>query len=495
MTQDLSLLSAVELSTLYRAGKASPVETTRAVLKQIEDLNPVLNAFCWLDIDAAMDAARSSEDRWKRGEPKSLVDGIPTTVKDLSVTRGWPTRRGSRAIPARGPWLEDSPSVARMREAGAVLIGKTTVPEFGSSGCTKSDLCGVTRNPWNPAKSPGGSSGGASASLAAGMGTIALGSDAAGSIRSPASHTATFGLKTTFGRVPDYPSSYLGTIAVVGPMTRTVADAALCMNVISQPDSRDSYALPPPTEDFSTMLAGGIKGLRIAYSPTLGHCEIDPEVAAIVADGAKLLEQLGANVEQVERIFDDPSEYLFKVMGPGMTNAFRVFGFTEADKALMNPRLVQVAEANAKMPVAEFIAARDRQEQLGALMRKFHEKYDLLVTPSCWWPPIGAEDEAPTDPRYSRLKAWMPLCATFNLTKQPAASVPLGLTADGLPVGMQVVGPLYSDALVMRACHTIEMARAFARPNLDLVRKFPVDSKTPRGIASMLEAQSELAAA
>lgn len=491
MTQNLALLSATELSTLYRTGKASPVEAAQAVLTQIDTLNPVLNAFCWLDAPAALAAARASEERWKRGEPRSPLDGIPTTIKDLSVTKEWPTRRGSLAIKARGPWLEDSPSVARMREAGAVLIGKTTVPEFGASHCTKSGLCGVTRNPWNPDKSPGGSSGGAAASLASGMGTIALGSDAAGSIRAPASHTATFGLKTTFGRVADYPSSYLGTMAVVGPMTRTVADAALCMNAITQPDPRDSYALPAGG-DYLAALQGGVKGLRIAYSPTLGFGEVDSEVAALVADGVKLLESMGAKVDLVDRVFDDPSGFLFTIMMPGMANAFRLFGFTNADKALMNPRLVETATKGAQISVVDFLAAREKSEQFGAQMRRFHETYDLLVLPSQSTPPIGADEEVSTDPRYSWLKPWLPVNASFNLTKQPAASVPIGLTADGLPVGMQVVGPLYADALVMRACHAVEMARPFAKPDLDRVRDFPISAPVPRGIASMIEAQAEL---
>jgi aspartyl-tRNA(Asn)/glutamyl-tRNA(Gln) amidotransferase subunit A len=495
MVQDLALLSATELSALYRSRKASPVEATRAVLAQIEKLNPVVNAFCWLDPAAALESARVSEDRWRRGESLSPLDGVPTTVKDLSVTRGWPTRRGSRAIGARGPWLEDSPSVARMREAGAVLLGKTTVPEFGAAHTTRSELCGITRNPWNPEKTPGGSSGGASASLAGGMGTIALGSDAAGSIRGPSSVTGVFGLKTTFGRVADYPSSYLGTLAVVGPMTRTVADAALCMNVITRPDPRDSYALPGGDFDFVAALNGDLTGLRVAYSQTLGFAGIAPDVAAIVEDGVKLLERLGAKVDLVEHVFDDPGEVLTTLMLPGVANAFRVFGFTAADKALMNPRLLDSAEKGARIPVVEFLAAREKREQLGALMRRFHERYDILVTPARSLPAIGADEDRPSDPRYRDIADSMSLNSAFNLTKQPAASVPVGSTADGLPVGMQVVGPLYADALVMRVCHAVEMARPFAKPDLDRARLFPVDRPVPRGIESMHEALSELVAA
>lgn len=493
MTDDLALMPATDLVARYRSRRASPVEHTRAVLAQVAALNPVLNAFCWLDEDAALAAAKASEARWYRGEPLSALDGVTATVKDLSVTRGWPTRRASRAIRADRPWLEDSPSVARMREAGAVLIGKTTVPEFGAAYVTKSVLCGVTRNPWNPAMTPGGSSGGSSASVAAGMGTIALASDAAGSIRAPASMTGTFGLKTTHGRVPDYPNSYLGTLAIVGPITRTVAESALCMDVISAPDPRDSYALPPPKCSFLDGLENGVAGLRIAYSPTLGFAEVHPEVAAIVATGAKLLEELGAEVEIVEHVMDDPFPMLGTLMAPGLANAFRIFGFTEAEKALMLPRLVETAARGAAIPLMDYLAAREAREHLGARMRAFHQRYDLLVTPVCAIPGSDADTDAPRDPRHARFTNPTPFGAAFNLTKQPAASVPVGMTADGLPVGMQVVGPLYADALVLRACRAIERARPMPSPDLAALRNSPFREATPRGIASQRESMSAMA--
>lgn len=488
MHDDLALMSATELVALFRAGSVSPVESTQSVLAQIGKLNPVLNAFCWLDEAAALQAARESEARWRKGQPLSALDGVTATVKDLSVTRGWPTRRASPAIAAAGPWLEDSPSVARMREAGAVLLGKTTVPEFGASLITKSELCGVTRNPWNPAMTPGGSSGGSAASVAAGMGTLALASDAAGSIRAPAAMSGIFGLKTTHGRVPDYPSSYLGTLAIVGPMTRTVAEAALMMDVISRPDPRDSYALPPPAEGFLQGLEGGVAGLRIAYSPTLGWAKVDPEVAALVESGVRLLESLGARVEVVDEVFGPTSAIVQNLMLPGLANAFRVFGFGPEQLAQMKPGLVEAARKGAQVPVLDYLAAREAREKLGARMRAFHERFDLLVTPVTSLPCCEADADAVTDPRYAHLGEMSPFTPAFNLTRQPAASVPVGLTAEGMPVGMQVVGPLYGDALVLRACHAIERARPFARPDLAaLARVQPVDA-VPRGIASQREA-------
>lgn len=489
---DLAMMPAHELGPLFRSGAVSPVEATKAVLDQIEQLNPAINAFCWLDSEAALKAAKASEDRYRKGAPLSVLDGVTTTVKDLSVMAGWPTRRGSRAIPAEGPWLEDSPSVARMRDAGAVLLGKTTVSEFGATGSTKSFLCGITRNPHDPAHTPGGSSGGAAASLAAGMGTIALGSDAAGSIRTPSSYCGVFGLKTTFGRVPDYPCSYLGSFAVVGPMTRTVKDAAFCMNAITQPDSRDLYALPPPGIDYAAALEGGVKGMRIAYSPTLGFGDVDPEVAALVADGVKLLASLGAEIEIVEHIFDDPVSFFGPMMAPGMANAFRIFGFTAEQKALMHPKLIASADNGGKVTALDYVTAREKMEALGARMRAFHETYDLLVTPTISVPALAADQDEPTDPRYSGLKNWKPFSIFPNITHQPAASVPVGTTKDGLPVGMQVVGPLYGDDVVLRACHALEMARPFPRADLARVRRFPPDQSVPQGIASQREAMSAL---
>lgn len=453
-------LNASQLVALYRARKLSPVEAIEAMFRRIDRDNAIINAFCLLDREAALAAARASERRWWDGEPAGLVDGVPVSVKDLSFTKGWPTRRGSRAISAEQPWDEDSPSVARMREHGAVLFGKTTVPEFATRVVTHSDLCGVTRNPWNIEKTPGGSSGGASASIAGGMGAIALASDAAGSIRIPASFTGVFGLKPTFGRVPDYPASYLGTLAVIGPITRSVEDCALAMTVISEPDSRDPYALPYAKEDFRNRLEGGIRGLRIAYSPTLGFAAIDPEVGAIVDRAAKQFEDLGANVELVEQVHDSPAQILYTLLGAGLANAFHRFGFTEMDRARMESIVVDAADAGSRIVLVDYLAAVWEREKFAAKMRGFFQNYDLLLTPVAAIPAFAAGEEGPSEERYVKLGDWgIPLNAGANLSMQPAASVPCGFTADGLPVGLQVIGPMYGDALVLKACRAFEEAR------------------------------------
>ena len=249
--------TAIELLDLYRTGKASPVEATRAVLARIEALNPVLNAFCLVASDDALKAAAASEARWQKQAPCGALDGVPVSIKDLLLTRGWPTRRGSRTVDPNQPWDVDAPAVARLREAGAVLIGKTTTPEFGCKGETNSALTGITRNPWDPSKTPGGSSGGTAAAVAAGMGPLSVGTDGAGSVRIPAAFCGNFGLKPSFGRVPAYPLSPFGTVSHVGPHTMSVRDAALMMNVLKQPDPRDWTSLPPDPADYTAGLEAG----------------------------------------------------------------------------------------------------------------------------------------------------------------------------------------------------------------------------------------------
>ncbi|HEX6318254.1 MAG TPA: amidase family protein, partial [Burkholderiales bacterium] len=245
--------TAAELLDGYRRHEFSPLEVARAVLGRIEALNPKFNAFCLVSQEVEKEA-KASESRWLAGQPRGLLDGVPVSIKDLLLTRGWPTLRGSKAVDPNGPWNDDAPAVARLREHGAVLLGKTTTPEFGWKGVTDSALTGITRNPWDKSKTPGGSSGGAAAALASGMGPLAVGTDGGGSIRIPCSFTGLFGLKPSFGRVPAWPLSPFGTVAHVGPMARSVGDAALMLNVLAQPDARDWHALPYEPQDWRTSL-------------------------------------------------------------------------------------------------------------------------------------------------------------------------------------------------------------------------------------------------
>ncbi|MDA1118622.1 MAG: amidase [Proteobacteria bacterium] len=464
MTQDPCSLSATELLTAYRTKTLSPVEATRAVLARITQLNPVLNCFNLIDAKSALASARTSEERWAKGTPIGLLDGVPTSIKDIILTKGWPTRRGSKTTDPAGPWKDDAPAVARLREHGAVLVGKTTTPEFGWKGVTDSPLTGITRNPWNPQKTPGGSSGGSAAAVAAGMGPLTVGTDGGGSVRIPCAFTGLFGLKPSFGRVPAWPLSPFGTVAHLGPMTRTVTDAALMMNVLSRPDLRDWHALPFDDCDYLEGLDDGVRGLRIAYSPDLGYAKVDREIAALVKKALQVFEDLGAQVEEVDPGFENQQEVFTLHWFPGA--AYVVRSIPAAKRKLMDKGLLQVARAGEKITMKQYQEGVTRRGALGVLMNQFHQKYDLLLTPTLPLPAFEAGKEVADVVKERRWTDWSPFSYPFNLTQQPAASIPCGLTKAGLPAGLHIVGPKYADALVLRAARAYESACPIALPDL-----------------------------
>jgi aspartyl-tRNA(Asn)/glutamyl-tRNA(Gln) amidotransferase subunit A len=465
VSQDLALMPAVDLVRLYRVGKLSPVEATKAALKRIADLDGRFNAFRLVDGESALAAARASEARWRKGAPAGPVDGVPATVKDLLITRGWSTLRGSKAVNPKQPWDEDAPSVARLRESGAVLLGKTNTPEFGWKGVTDSPLTGITRNPWDAGKTPGGSSGGAAVAAACGMGALHLGTDGGGSIRIPASFTGIVGFKQSFGRVPASPLSPFGTLAHVGPMTRTVSDAALMLSVIARPDPRDWYAIPHDGRDYLDGLEDGVRGWRIAFSPTLGGQHVEPEVAKLVRDAALAFRELGATVEEAEPEMGVSCALIFtNHWFPGAANALRAY--SPEQQAEMDPGLREVAALGARLPLLDYLAAVKEREQLGVRLNEFHQTWDLLLTPTMPLPAFAAGVECPDMADGSRWTDWTPFTYPFNLTRQPAATVPCGLTATGLPVGLQIVGPSYADAAVLRAARAFETIRPSKLPSL-----------------------------
>ncbi len=464
MKTDLCSLSATELLQLYRARKASPVEATRAVLARIEKLNPVLNCFCLVDARTALASARESEARWRKGAPKGALDGVPTSIKDLLLTRGWPTLRGSRTVDPKGPWNDDAPCVARLREHGAVLLGKTNTPEFGWKGVTDSALAGITRNPWNPKMTPGGSSGGSAAAVAAGMGPLTVGTDGGGSIRIPCAFTGLFGLKPSFGRVPAWPLSPFGTVAHVGPMTRTVTDAALMMNVLSLPDARDWHALPHDPRDYRVGLEDGVKGLRIAYSATLGYAEVEKEVAALARKAALRFAELGARVEEADPGFENAGPVFIAHWFAGAAALLRNLGAEQVK--LVDPGLRDIARQGARIRTLDYLDAVQKRGQLGVQMNRFHEKYDLLLTPTLPLAAFEAGREVAHVLKEKRWTDWSPFSYPFNLTQQPAASIPCGATRKGLPVGLHIVGARYADALVLRAARAFESMVPIALPDL-----------------------------
>jgi aspartyl-tRNA(Asn)/glutamyl-tRNA(Gln) amidotransferase subunit A len=458
---ELWALTATELVEGFRKKTLSPVEVTDAVLARIQQLNPKLNAFCLIS-ETALDEAKASEARWTTGQPRGLLDGVPVSIKDIILTKGWPTLRGSKTVDPKGPWNDDAPATARLREHGAVLLGKTTTPEFGWKGVTDSPLTGITRNPWNTAKTPGGSSGGAAAAVASGMGPLAVGTDGGGSIRIPCSFTGLFGIKPSFGRVPAWPLSPFGTVAHVGPMTRTVTDAALMLNVIAQPDARDWHALPYDARDWRMGLDGGVSDLRIAYSPNLGYAKVDPEVAAIVKKAVSVFEELGAKVDEKDPGFTDPAPIFTTHWFSGA--AFLMKGIK--NQKLVDPGLREVAAQGEKITADQLLDAQMKRGALGVQMNLFHREYDLLLTPTLSIAAFDAGKEVADKMLQERWTDWTPFSFPFNLTQQPAASIPCGLTKAGLPVGLHIVGPRYADALVLRAAQAFEKASggSFARP-------------------------------
>jgi aspartyl-tRNA(Asn)/glutamyl-tRNA(Gln) amidotransferase subunit A len=464
MQDNLCALSAADLLRHYRARKLSPVEATRAALDRIDRLNPVLNAFNLVAHKEALGAARASEARWRKGEPKGLLDGVPVSIKDLLLTKSWPTLRGSQTIDARGPWSDDAPCVARLREHGAVLLGKTTTPEFGWKGVTDSPLTGITRNPWDTRKTPGGSSGGGAAAVASGMGPLAVGTDGGGSIRIPCGFTGIFGLKPTFGRVPAWPLSPMGTVAHVGPMTRSVADAALMMNVLTLADARDWHALPHDARDYRVGLDDGVKGLRIAYSADLGYAKVDPEIRRIVKRAVRVFADLGARVEARDPGFENQLPVFTLHWFPGAAAIVR--GTHPAKRRLMDPGLLEVARQGEKISTRAYLDAVQKRGALGVLMNRFHEKFDLLLTPTLPLPAFEVGKEVSNLLREKRWTDWTPFTYPFNLTQQPAASIPCGLTKTGLPVGLQIVGPRYGDALVLRAARAFEAVHPLRMPDV-----------------------------
>ncbi|MFF5344294.1 amidase [Streptomyces althioticus] len=446
-------LTATRLVDGYRKGEFGPVEVTRAALRRAEEIQPEVNAFVRLLADDAVERAAASEERWRRGEQLGPLDGVPVTVKDILLLRGAPTLKGSRTIDPAGRWDEDAPSVARLRERGAVFLGKTTTPEFGWKGVTDSPLSGVTRNPYDPTRTAGGSSGGAAAAVALGAGPLALGTDGGGSVRIPAAFCGIFALKPTYGRVPLYPASAFGTLAHVGPMTRDAADAALLMDAIAAPDPRDWSGLPPAPGPLSEALGGGVRGLRVAFSPSLGgQVRVDPGVAAVVRRAVERLAGLGAYVEETDPDLADPVDAFHALWFAGAARVTQGLGREQRER--LDPGLREICRAGGRLSALDYLAAVDVRMNLGRRMGRFHDTYDLLVTPTLPVTAFEAGAEVPRGSGHRRWTGWTPFTYPFNMTQQPAASVPVGL-ADGLPVGLQLVAARHRDDLVLRAAHAL----------------------------------------
>jgi aspartyl-tRNA(Asn)/glutamyl-tRNA(Gln) amidotransferase subunit A len=458
LADDILSRSAADLIALYRSKRVSPVEVLTATLDRIDRLDRFYNAFVMTDREGALRDARASEKRWWRGEPGGLVDGLPATVKDLIAVKGMPTRRGSRTTSPL-PSEEDGPPVARLRQHGAVFLGKTTTSEFGWKAVTDSPLTGVTRNPWDAHFTSGGSSGGAGVAAALGLGTLHLGTDGGGSIRIPASFCGVFGFKPTFGIVSVHPHSPALTLWHQGPLARTVSDAALMLTVMAGPDIRDWYAGPELGIDYRNGLGDGVKGLRLAYSRTLGYAKPDPSVVSLVDKAVEDLACLGAHVEEIDPGLDDPIEIMRPLWSVGL--AVGVAAMSRDHRALIDPPLLDLAEPGFRLSALDYRRLEQTRENLGRRMAMLHTKYDLLITPQLPIAAFAAGHEVPPESQMDRWWEWSPFTYPFNLTQQPAAAVPCGFATSGLPVSMQIVGAKYSDALVLRAAYAYEASHPF----------------------------------
>lgn len=422
-------------------------------------MNPRLNAYCTVTADAARTAARAAEAAVLRGDPLGPLCGVPFSVKDLVITRGVRTAFGSRIYEHHIP-DEDAPVVERLCTAGAIMVGKTTTPEFGWKGATDSPLTGISRNPWDLTKTPGGSSGGAAAAVAAGLAPLAVGTDGGGSIRIPASFCGVFGLKPTCGLVPVYPTPNTGTLSHVGPMTRSVRDAALMLQVLAGPDDRDPLSFPATGIDFTDGLDDGIRGLRVAWSPTFGYAKVAPEVRVLAEAAARRFQDFGCQVEEVERAFADPDPIWAPLFYAGV--AARLEPFLAEWRDRIDPGLLEVVEEGNRLSGVELSKASFARAAFYQEVRQFFQRFDLLLSPTLAVPPFAAGMERPPDyPAGSRL-SWVAFTYPFNLTGHPAATVPCGFTADGLPIGLQIVAGRLQDHLVLRASATFEAAMPWA---------------------------------
>lgn len=466
--EDLCFTPATVLRELIRRKELSPVELTATVLDRIERLNPTLNAYCTVTAPEAREAAREAEAAVMRGDELGALHGLPLSVKDLTTTKGVRTARGSKLYEHYVP-DEDAPSVARVRAAGAVILGKTNTPEFGWKGDSDNPLFGPTYNPWDRTKTAGGSSGGAAAAVAAGLGPLAIGSDGAGSIRIPASFCGIVGLKAQVWRVAMYPPSATETISHTGPMTRTVRDTALLLGAMAGPDERDRHSLPADGVDYLAACEGGIADVRVAWSPDLGFAAVDPEVAAIAAQAARRFATLGCDLEEVNPGFNDPVDAELTIFYAGV--GANIMDLTPERRALIDPGLLRAVDEEMTGKTAfDYARAIVARQAFYDQVRRFFERYELLLTPSIAVPafPVGEEGPFTVDGRPVRRFGYTPFTYPFNLTGHPAITIPAGYTQGGLPVGLQIVGRRYAEAAVLRAGAAYEDAFPWAtrRPPL-----------------------------
>ena len=461
MATDISYASAIELRQLIDKKEVSVVEVVEHFYSRIEDLNPQLNAYLALCPGEALAAAEEAQYAVQRGDPLGPLHGIPVSIKDLEMTKGIPTTLGSTVFDNRTPDV-DSVVVERVRQAGAIILGKTNTPEFGLSGTTENNLGDACRNPWDTDHTPGGSSGGAAAALAAGLCTLATGSDGGGSIRIPASFSGIFGIKPSQGRVPRYGGYGLPSanhFSQSGPMSRTVADSALLLQVMAGPDLRDATSMRGAPPDFSAGLSSGVKGLRIGWSLDYGYAAVDPEVGRITEQAAGLFQELGANLDAVNLDLEDPFPAFWDVFA---TASYTSYGHMLDDRrGDFTDYGLKALDHGASLTGADLSRAL---LQVDILRRKFEtlfDTYDLLVTPTMAVPAFPIE-QRPSEIGGKYVEpfwGFLPFTYPINMTGQTASSVPCGFSVGGMPIGLHIVGPHGSEAKVLQASAAFEEAQ------------------------------------
>jgi aspartyl-tRNA(Asn)/glutamyl-tRNA(Gln) amidotransferase subunit A len=454
---DVDYASAAELRRRIVSKDISPVELTKRALAKAESSQQTLNAFFVLLPEAALTAAQTAEDAVMKGRPLGPLHGIPFSAKDLMAVAGVPYASGSRAM-ANNVAAVDAPAVERAKAAGAILIGKTTTSEFGCKPVGDNPLTGITRHPWNLGKTPGGSSAGAAASVAAGITPFALGTDGGGSIRIPCCFTGLAGIKAHFGRVPVWPVSATPTLAHVGPIARNMADAALLLMAIGGYDPRDPFSVPQAMPDLVTACRAGVSGLRIAFSTTLGYARPDPEVAEIATSAARTFEELGCAVEQVEQVFDkDPADLWTAEFYAGVGTRLRQV--VQTQRELLDPAVAEVLDAALSQDMRAYYEKVFERYAFREKTRAFFEKYDLLLSPVLPVSSLDAGLNIPPSLKDRDLVSWVYYTYPFNLTGQPAATVCAGIASDSMPVGIQLVGRALGEYDVIRAAAAYEGAK------------------------------------
>ena len=466
---DLCYTPALELARAIRERVVSPVEVVDAVLARIDAINPIVNAYCTVVAEQARAAARKAEHAVMAGETLGPLHGVPVSFKDLTPTAGIRTTFGSKIFEHNVP-TEDAVLVQRVKAAGGITIGKTNTAEFGCKGVTDNRIFGVTRNPWNPALVAGGSTGGGAAALACGMAPLAEGSDLAGSIRIPSACCGVVGLKTTPGRVPTYPQpNGWASLSVHGPLARAVRDAALMLQVMSGADPRDPISLPGTGEDFVAACDQPIGKPRLAWSRDLGYAPVEPVVAQIAEAAAKSFLALGCTVDEAHPGFDDPDMLFRSLTGP--MRAAELAPYAEwVDE--VDPILSSRIRTADNMTASDYERHLHQRTELYQKLRVFFETYDFLLTPTIAVLPFPVDAPFPPTQVAGRPIAspigWFPFTFPFNLAGVPAITIPAGWTDDGLPVGLQIVGPRLAEARVLRLAAAYEAARPWAdrRPSL-----------------------------